>query len=201
MSLFDITPSPLQKVRLKEVCSLASACYLRGWNQGTAGNFSVRGAKNIAWISPSGVSKGVLQPVSFIPLGIEDLEVRGGLYVKPSDEAPLHMAVYKRYHNAQAIIHVHPPHVIRASIAAAKSLRFAGHEMAKALGASGHQEALEIPVVDNTQDMVRLSKDFRSLSLRSSVFVLRGHGVYAWSTEPGRALAAIEALEFLCQFD
>ena len=192
------SPSPLARYHLGEMTAIAERCYHRGWAQGTAGNFSVRDSRGVFWQSPSGQPKGNLAPEAFLAIDLDTgLPIRP-MSPKPSDETPLHGGIYRRYSNAQCVVHVHPPQLVRTT-QRKRELIFSGHEMSKALGARTHQSRVRVPVFPNSQDMVTLSNNIIRLNLEIPVVILQGHGVYSWGRDSYSALAAIEALEFLCQ--
>ena len=191
-------PSPLQKFHLEEVVNLATSCYARGWNAGTSGNFSVRGSSGILWQSPSGIPKGKLDPSSFIPVDSSTLAAIPPISSRPSAETPLHAAVYRNYLEANVVLHVHPPYVVSAT-QGAHYLEFSGQEMSKAFGVKTHEGVFRIRVYENSQDMVKIGRDFDSIRPTFPLFIMRGHGVYSWGKGGYSALAVLEALEFLCQ--
>ena len=177
--------------------AVARRSYERGWVYGTAGNFSVRGA-GYFWQSPSGVPKGSLNPRSFIPVNPRTAKALACHYSKPSDETPLHAAIYRQVAAARAVVHVHPPYLVKVT-SRRQSLRFSLQEMQKLLGSSSHESELVVPVYPNNQDMVALSQALEAKLSEHPVLVLSGHGVYSYALDPEAALARIEALEFLCQ--
>ncbi len=192
-------PSALDGVRLREVCELARKTYARGWNAGTAGNFSVRStAEDTMWVSPSGYCKGELEPSRFIPVTLSSGLPRGVNLVKPSDETALHAGILRAAKGAVCVAHAHPPQLVKASMQTAR-ISFSGYEMQKAFGTITHEGSIQLPTIDNTQDMATLGANVaRYLDLACPVLVLRGHGVYAWADDVQKALNLIEALEFLC---
>ena len=191
-------PTPLQKKLLCDLLQDAKTCYERQWNSGTAGNFSIRGSSGLLWQSPSGFCKGRLSPQDFIPVAIDSLQSYGPFFARPSDETPLHAAVYRKFKDARVVIHVHTPFITKASYLGSE-LVFEGHEMAKALGAASHKQRVVVPVVENTQNMHELAEKVLKMKFEANLLVLRGHGVYSFAPSSYGALALIEALEFLCQ--
>lgn len=195
-------PSLLDLVYLQELVDCAKSCYDRGWSHGTAGNFSVRGYNGVIWQSPSGLNKGALNCRDFIPIDLESTQVIWPLAsVRPSQEMPVHLGIYRAQDQAKAVVHTHPPHLVRLS-RQGQDIAFKGDEMAKHLGASDHLQLVQIPVVQNPlpSEMPQMTEGIGAF-LRSglNVVVLAAHGVYAWGRTPMEALSYIEALEFLCQ--
>lgn len=194
-----LTPSALDGVRLREMCELASKTYARGWNAGTAGNFSIRSTMaEIMWVSPSGYCKGELQPSRFIPIQLKNGLPQGVSLSKPSDETALHAGILRAAKGAVCVAHAHPPHLVKASMQSAR-VSFSGYEMQKAFGVQTHEGTIALPTIDNTQDMTTLGANVaRYLDPSCPVLILRGHGVYVWADDVQKALNLIEALEFLC---
>lgn len=191
-------PSPLQARFLQQVAVLAAQSYTRGWNQGTAGNFSVRGSGRLFWQSPSGVPKGALKASAFLPVDMDSLKVVTPDLPKPSDETPLHAALYRLLPQVRVVLHAHPPHTVRLS--ARGEMAFLGQEMAKVFGTEAFAERLDVPVIANTQNMIKLGSDLASFVNKDvGAIVLQGHGVYTWGDTPEKAMARMEGLEFLCQ--
>lgn len=195
------SPSPLEGVLLKELVSVAKACYDRGWSHGTAGNFSLRGRNGLIWQSPTGLNKGALNPKHFIPVDLESGQVATPGTVRPSAEMPMHLAVYLTIPEAMSVVHTHPPELVAMS-RSGSDLVFVGQEMQKHLGCHSHLETLKIPVITNPtpEEMPAMMHRAGShMAPRVPMVVLATHGVYAWGKTPMEALSYIEAAEFLCK--
>jgi methylthioribulose-1-phosphate dehydratase len=190
-----------ERVLLGELVRVAKTCYDRGWSFGTAGNFSLRSAGAHIWQSPSGLNKGALHPEHFIPLDLQTGKVVWPDPVKPSQEAPVHLGIYRSVAAARTVVHTHPPHLVARSRAGA-DLISQGDEMQKHLGCADHLETLRIPVVRNPSppEMPAMAEATGSYLIPGvPMVVLAAHGVYAWGRTPMEALSFIEAAEFLCQ--
>jgi methylthioribulose-1-phosphate dehydratase len=194
-------PTPLESVLLEELVRAARLCYERGWSYGTAGNFSLRGTDGLIWQSPSGLNKGELDRRLFIPVDLETGKTAMPEAARPSLEMPVHLGVYRSVPAARAVVHTHPPFLVRAS-RDGQALFFQGDEMQKALGASDHLQSLRIPVLRNPTpaEMPALAASLGGqLVPQVPLVVLAGHGVYAWGRTPIEALIHVEAVEFLCK--
>ena len=195
------SPTPLEKVLLKEMVSVASRCYERGWSWGTAGNFSIRGTHGLIWQSPSGLCKGDLRADLFVPIDLETESLIDSTTQKPSAEMPVHAGIYKAVADAGCVVHTHPPRAVAAS-KGRRFLEFKNEEMGKALGAKCHTHPVVIPILPNgTPEEMRAysSRVAAGIPDIAKVLVLDGHGVWAWGKTPLEAMAYLEALEFLCQ--
>ena len=78
-----------------------------------------------------------------------------------------------------------------------------GYEMLKGLdGVATHEHREWIPVIDNDQDIPRLSLVVRQVLAdhpRCHAFLLRRHGLYTWGATLPDAVRHVEILEFLLE--
>lgn len=196
--------TPLEKVLISEIVEVSKLAYSRGWLVGTSGNFSLRFRPSIVWQSPSGVSKNKLSVESFIPVELESSKVLTSLKLKPSEEMPIHLAIYRNSSDARCVVHAHTPNVIKMSrkVGANQTLSFHGQEMQKALGCKTFKETLEIPIFSN-QDVESIEDFSRTLSTshcsQSQMVILEEHGAYVWGHDAASAFNRLESIEFLCE--
>ena len=79
----------------------------RGLVVATDGNISARLDGGLFLATPSGRSKGSLGPSDLVVVAADGRKVRGRR--RPSSELGMHLAVYARRPDAEAVIHAHPP--------------------------------------------------------------------------------------------
>jgi len=177
---------------------------------GTSGNFSVvtgREPLRLA-MTPSAAFKGELDAAQILEVDeravrIDPPDGRGG-NGRPSAEALLHVEVV-RARGAGAVLHTHSiwSTLLSDTHAAAGGLEIAGYEMLKGLeGVHTHTHREWLPIVDNDQDMSRLSTVVRATLDRhpdAHGFLLRGHGLYTWGANLSQAVRHVEILEFLLE--
>jgi methylthioribulose-1-phosphate dehydratase len=172
----------------------------RGWVPATAGNISVRLDADRIAITRSGGHKGFLDAGHVMQVDPQGMPLTPDK--QPSAETLLHCQIYSLFPDAGAVLHGHSVAATVLSMADphATSLRFAGYELLKAFaGQTTHETALDLPIVDNDQDMPRLAGRLAP-KLRGGTplgYLIRGHGVYVWGPEMETALARLEGLEFL----
>jgi methylthioribulose-1-phosphate dehydratase len=179
----------------------------RGWVLGTSGNLSVvvsREPLRLA-VTPSGAFKGDLTPEAIVEVDADGTLLgtpTGGR--RPSAETLVHVAI-ARARSAGAILHTHS---VWATVLSAKYLPDAGisiegYEMLKGLeGVSTHEHREWIPIIENDQDMARLSDRVSRLLAQHPAchaFLLRRHGLYAWGETLPQALRHVEIVEFLLE--
>jgi methylthioribulose-1-phosphate dehydratase len=175
----------------------------RGWVLGTSGNFSAvlsHDPLRLA-ITRSGAHKGALTPADILEFGDGRVLAGSG---SASAETLLHVEIV-RARRAGAVLHTHSiwSTVLSEHFAAAGGIEIAGYEMLKGLaGVSTHEHRELLPIVDNDQDMTRLSARIAGLLTDHPAchgFLLRRHGMYTWGDSLGDATRHVEILEFLLE--
>jgi methylthioribulose-1-phosphate dehydratase len=177
----------------------------RGWVLGTSGNFSeviAREPLRLA-ITRSGVHKGALTPDDILEIDSAGTPVRAGAG-RPSAETQLHLEIAAARH-AGAIMHTHSvwSTLLSDRGAVEGGIAIDGYEMLKGLdGISTHEHREWIPIVDNDQDIPRLSLVVRRILDEHPGchgFLLRRHGLYTWGATLPDAVRHVEILEFLLE--
>jgi methylthioribulose-1-phosphate dehydratase len=178
--------------------------YARGWALGTSGNFSVvmsRRPLRLA-ITQSGVSKRELRAAQIL-----QCDERGGVVGRtgrPSAETFLHIEIARR-RRAGAVLHTHSvwSTVLSGRHAAEGGLAIEGYEMLKGLrGVTSHEHREWIPILENDQDMRRLSRAVgKTLAEHehAHALLLQRHGLYTWGDTLEEAERHVEILEFLLE--
>ena len=81
--------------------------YRLGYMPGTSGNLSVRLDEDRLLATPTGVSKYMLRPSDMVIIDTKGRQLSG--LKKVTSEIGMHLAVYQRRDDVQAVIHSHPP--------------------------------------------------------------------------------------------
>ena len=186
----------------KALCGAMGEIHRRGWGDGTGGNFScVLEADPIRLLmAPSGVHKGSVAPIDLIQVNREGHVVLGN--GKASAETALHLEIVKTC-GAGAVLHTHSQAGTLLSQWACRQgrLELSGLEMLKGLdGIKTHDCSVDVPVLENNQNLSELSAQARPL-LRDAPhgLLIAGHGLYAWGRNLGSAMRHLEILEFLLE--
>jgi len=177
----------------------------RGWVLGTSGNFSVvivRQPLRLA-ITPSATFKGQLKADEILEMDERGAPLEAGA-ARPSAEGLLHVEIV-RTRGAGAVLHTHSiwSTLLSEAYAEEGGLFIEGYEMLKGLeGVRTHEHREWLPIVDNDQDIPRLSTLVRGVLERhpdAHGFLIRRHGLYTWGADLGQAVRHIEILEFLME--
>ena len=187
----------------RDLTAIGRRFYARGWVQGTSGNFSEvvsREPLRLA-ITASSVHKGRMRATHILEINEAAETLVPGNPV-PSAEARLHVEIVHR-RNAGAVLHTHSiwGTILSGSAGTSEFVTIDGFEMLKGLsGVRTHEHAEHIPLVDNDQDMTRLSGVVGATLDRhpeAHAFLLRRHGLYTWGDTLADAERHVEILEFL----
>jgi methylthioribulose-1-phosphate dehydratase len=187
----------------RDLAAAGRRFYERGWVLGTSGNFSVvtRRKPLTLTITSSSVHKGRLRAVDFLQVDVTGRRLGRGTR-NPSAETLLHTEIVRRT-GAGAVLHTHSvwSTILSEAHAASSGLAIEGYEMLKGLeGVRSHEHRAWIPIVDNDQDMLRLSGEVGRVldsNRGAHAFLIRRHGLYTWGATLAEAERHVEILEFL----
>lgn len=186
------------EARARELIAVGQALYERGWVPATGGNFSARLTDGSLAITVSGRHKGRLSMDDIVRVDPDGHPLDGR---KPSAEAGLHLALYRRYPQIGAVLHPHSPGAILASRLFKGQVVLTDHELLKALeGIRTHAQRVVIPVFPNDQDIERLARRVDAYIDRQGdihAYIIAGHGFYTWARSVEAAFTGVEALEFM----
>ncbi len=171
----------------------------RGWAPATSGNYSARLDDGSIALTVSGRHKGRLTSDGIMRVDLDGQPLTTG---KPSAETDLHLAIYRLFPEAGAVLHGHSPQAVGLSRATdADGIILAGHEMLKAYpGHTTHEAEVWLPIVENNQDMAVIEAAIRPALLAPGAipaYLIRSHGLYAWGRDVDEAERVLEATEWM----
>jgi methylthioribulose-1-phosphate dehydratase len=175
----------------------------KGLCPATAGNFSVRNDNQTFYISRSGIDKGNLTLNDFLLCDFNATVIAGE--GRPSAETHLHAMIYQRSNETNCVLHTHSVATTVLSLLkkSDNKIVFHGYEMQKVIdGVTSHEQQLEISILDNDQDIPRLSQIAKSLwddIKPAHGLIVRGHGLYSWGKTIHDAQRHMEGWEFLLE--
>ena len=174
----------------------------RGWTPATSSNFSFRLGNTHCAVTASGGDKSSVTPEGLVITRTDGTVLAGAEGRRPSAEAGLHQALYRRDARIGAILHTHAPRaVLAARVLRDRPILLAGYELLKAFaGIDTHEATLPVPVVANDQDIERLAAHADTaldLAPGAWAYLIEGHGVYAWGADLQDAARHLEALDYL----
>lgn len=91
----------------REIVTVCRRLYERGLIAGPDGNVSVRIGKDRLLVTPAGMSKVDVKPDDLVELALDGRRLRG--HRRASSEIAMHLRIYQRRPDVQAVVHAHPP--------------------------------------------------------------------------------------------
>ncbi|WP_424137048.1 methylthioribulose 1-phosphate dehydratase [Roseomonas chloroacetimidivorans] len=196
-----IPEAPIPDYAVRAIVEAGRRMAERNWVPATAGNISVRLPGGRVAITRSGFHKAHLDGSAVMAVDLEGRPENPAL--RPSAETGLHCGAYRAFPEVGAVVHGHSIANTVLSRRAGDSIRLEGYELLKAFpGLATHEAVVELPVLDNDQDIARLQRavEARWAGMAAPIlpgYLIRGHGVYVWGPDMDAALARLEGLEFM----
>ena len=103
------------QVLRKEIVEIGKRVYQRGYVASNDGNISSRIDEETILITPTGVSKGFMQPEDLLIVDMEGNLVSGKN--KQSSESNMHIQIYKDRPEVNGVCHAHPPYATGFAVA------------------------------------------------------------------------------------
>ncbi len=108
---------PLWQLK-KQMCDIGHRIWLRGFCAGNEGNHSIRIGEDRVLCTPTGISKGFLEPDDLCVVDLEGNQVEANPKGRNrTSEVLVHLAIYKKQPTVRAVIHSHPPHAVAFCLA------------------------------------------------------------------------------------
>ena len=174
------------------ICELGRRAYSKGYVSGSDGNISIKVGENAVWGTPTGVSKGFMEPEDLVKLDLDGLIMKKGR-LNPSSEIKMHLRVYKENPDVTSVVHAHPP--------IGTAFAIAGKPLDEALMAEGVVYLGAVPVADYAlpgtsgvaDSVAGFAKDYNACFLAN-------HGTLTWGDDEAclDGFYRLESLEQAC---
>ena len=173
----------------EDVCAVGRLLYERGYVASNDGNISVRCGEDEVLITPSGVSKGRMEPRMLVRCDLSGRPLtcdESGRF--PSSEIKMHLEVYRARPDVRAVVHAHPVFATAFAILRKDLDEAYLPELVLNFG--------KIPVAP----VALLSTDEVPLSIRPYLadyngLLLANHGALAWGKDVWAAFDLMETIE------
>ena len=170
----------------QEICKVCRLLYERGYVVSNDGNVSLRVGENRVLLTPSGVSKGRMEPDMPVLCDLQGNVLEGDRY--PSSESPMHLMIYQERPDVHSVVHAHPPMSTAFAICRRPLRELYLTEMIAGLG--------EIPVADFAMPSTSQVPDsVRPYVHDHSACLLANHGALAWGKDLWQAFDRLETVE------
>lgn len=169
------------------IVDAGTVLYKQGYVVSNDGNISVRISPDTIVVTPTGVSKGDMNPDMMAVMDLDGNVISKGLR-GPSSEVKMHLRVYRENPDVTAVVHAHPIY--------ATSFAIAGVPLDKPILSEAMLQVGVVPVAhyakpgttDVSDSIAPFVKDYAAV-------MLSNHGVLTWGSDLEQALARMEVVE------
>ena len=173
-----------------EMCRVGKLLFDKGFVAANDGNLSYRLSETTVLCTPTMHSKGLLAPEHLCIVDLQGDLVEGTR--TPSSEILLHLEIYRRRPDVNAVVHTHPPHATAFAIAREPIPQCVLPEVELFLG--------EVPIAPYETPGTQAFADVVAPLLEgTSAIVLANHGVVTYGTTLELATWWTEILEAYCR--
>ncbi|MDO8685760.1 MAG: class II aldolase/adducin family protein [Clostridiales bacterium] len=116
----------------QDIVEIGKRLYNKGFVASNDGNISIRLSEREILITPTGVSKGYMSGSDMLKVDLEGNVISG--FLKPTSEMKMHLAVYRKRSDVNAIVHAHPPKATAFAVAGIKFDKITLPEVVFSLG-------------------------------------------------------------------
>ncbi|MCL5985120.1 MAG: class II aldolase/adducin family protein [Actinobacteria bacterium] len=173
-----------------DICEVCRRIWVKNMVAANDGNVSARLDKDRVLITPTGVSKGFVSPDQLLVVDMDGNKLSGEL--TPSSETKMHLRVYHRRHDINAVVHAHPVSATAFAIAGIPLDRCVLPEIVLTMGS--------IPIVEyGTPSTYELPEKLDDYLENYDAFLLENHGALTIGPNVYAAYFKMEALELYSQ--
>ncbi len=174
------------KSKRKEVAHFMRRLYKHGLTTTSGGNISLKLSDDIILITPSATDKGRMKWKEVAILNIHGENFTPDL--KPSIETEMHLSIYRKKNDIQAIVHAHP---VFASLFTAIKAKINTNLTAEAKAILGDPLFVKYAVMGSLALADVVSENI----LKSNILLLENHGILTIGSNLLQAFDKVEVLE------
>lgn len=175
----------------EQICEIGRRMYQRGMVAANDGNISVRLSENEFLCTPTLVSKGYMKPEMLCRVDLDGNLLTDNGY-KPSSEMKMHLRVYSKREDVNAVVHAHPTF---ATCFAVARKPLAKPIIAEAIVSLGY-----VPVAPYaTPSTKEVPESIEPYLDDFEAVLLANHGVLTWSDELEKAYMRMESVELYAE--
>lgn len=177
-----------RKLRL-QICDIGRNLFNKEYIAANDGNISARLNENEVLATPTGVSKGYLEPDILVKVNLEGeiLEAKEGY--RPSTEVKMHLRIYRELPEIHGVVHAHPPFATAFAIKGETLDKMMMPESVIAMG--------DIPLAPyGTPSTEEVPDSIMPFLGKKSAVLLESHGALSWGKDVMAAYMNMERLEY-----
>src|SRR5450756_1780175 len=170
----------------QDIVEIGRLVWQKGWVASNDGNISIRLDQDRVMCTPTGVSKGMMQPEDLIIVNMQGRKLEGRR--EGTTEISMHLAIYNLRPDIKAIVHAHPP-VATGFATAGRALNLALlPEVIIGLGC--------IPLVDyGLPGTDALTEPMLPLIPKYDALMMANHGAVCYGEDVFKAYFKMETME------
>ena len=170
----------------KDIVEVCRRIWIKGYVASNDGNVSIRIAEDRILATPTGMSKGFLEESDLVVCDMEGNRISGSR--KPSSEIKMHLMVYRRREDINAVVHAHPPVATGFSVAGIPLAQCVLPEVVISLGS--------IPLAEyGTPSTSEIYESIEDYIEDYDAFLLENHGALTLGPDVMNAYYKMETLE------
>jgi L-fuculose-phosphate aldolase len=178
---------PDDREACEDILDIGRRMYQKNYVAANDGNISCRVARDVIFVTPSGVSKGFMKAEQLVKMRLDGTVLQSGS-LKPSSEVKMHLRLYNENPDIMGVTHAHPP--------VCTSFAVAGIGLDKAI----YSEAVvnlgvipcvqyELPGSQGIPDSIApYCRDYNGV-------LLANHGALSWGSSLTEAFFRLESME------
>ena len=176
----------------KQICDIGKRIYNRNMVAANDGNISVKLSDNEFLCTPTGVSKGFMTPEFICKVDAEGKVLQANKGFKPSSEIKMHMRVYAKRPDVNAVVHAHPTFATAFAIAGIPLNQPIMPEAVIALGC--------VPIAPyGTPSTMEIPDAVEPYLEHFDAVLLESHGALTWAQDLLAAYHKMESVEFYAE--
>lgn len=185
----------MQEANAREaICDVGLRMWQRRMVSANDGNISVRLDNDLILCTPTGVSKGRLNPQELPIVNLQGEVVQSSTTARPSSEINMHLQVYRDNPEINAVVHAHP---IAATLFAIRGQGISNQMLPESVVALP-----DVPVASySTPSTAAVGASVSPFTHTHRACLLEQHGALTWDTSLEGAYLNMERLENIAQLE
>ncbi|SET12653.1 class II aldolase/adducin family protein [Paenibacillus sp. NFR01] len=177
-----------RKLRL-QICDIGRNLFNKDFIAANDGNISARLNDNEIITTPTGVSKGYLEPEILVKVNLQGEIIEAHGDYRPSTEVKMHLRIYRELPHMGGVVHAHPPYATAFAIKGETLDKMMMPESVIAMG--------DIPLaVYGTPSTEEVPDSIMPFLGKKTAVLLESHGALSWGKDVMAAYMNMERLEY-----